>query len=104
MHRIRNPCHNMPCPTNGPDQMRKFHPHVLGPHSRDDRYPSWFVLSGSLTDPEKMGRAVIVKARGGVETCEGLLVRQEQALVRRPEFSGFHYGMVHCEPGRLHET
>ena len=53
-------------------------------------------LASALPDPEEVGRAVIKEARCRVLTSEGLLVREEEALMRGPEFSRCHDGVVHC--------
>lgn len=44
MHRIRDPCDNLPRPANSSDQMRKLYSHILSSHSGDHCNPSWLVM------------------------------------------------------------
>ena len=60
-------------------------------------------LACPLSDPEEMGRAIIVEARGRVLTSERLLIGEEQALMGGPELSGGHDRMVHGKPSSSHE-
>lgn len=50
-------------------------------HTTEELNMGTIELAGALANPEEVSRAVIVKARGGILTGEGLLVGEEEALV-----------------------
>lgn len=60
-------------------------------------------LPGSLADPEEVGGAVVIEARGGVLPSESLLIGEEEAFMGGPELGRGHYGVVHRQPRRSHE-
>ena len=61
-------------------------------------------VAGALTDPEHVGGAVVPLASGGILSSQGLLVREEEALVSSEEVGLSEIWVGRVDADGLHET
>ncbi|BAT12095.1 Os10g0564450 [Oryza sativa Japonica Group] len=61
-------------------------------------------LSSPLPNPKHMSRAIVVKPRNGVHPSQCLLIWQMKALMRCPEFSRRHDGMLRSQTSSNHKS